>query len=102
MATAEKAPIVACTLSAGDLAAQTARWLELRGNAQRSRVETEDGLRVTFDDAPDVETELAALVAVERECCTWASWDISREGGELVMEATSTAAGVEALHGMFR
>jgi hypothetical protein len=102
MATAENSPVVACTLSARNLAAQAARWLQLRGNAQRSRVETDDGLRVTFDDTPAVETELEALVAVERECCSWASWDISREGSELVMEATSTANGVEALHGMFR
>ena len=102
MATPENSPVVACNLSVGDLAAQAARWLQLRSAAEVSRVETGNGLRVTFDDTPDVATELEALVAVERECCRWASWDIRREAGELVMQATSTAAGVEALHGMFR
>jgi hypothetical protein len=102
MATTERSPVVACTLSAGDLAAQAGRWLQLRRSAQRTREEAEDGLRVTFDDTPDAEAELQALVAVERECCSWASWDVFREKGTLVMQARSTDHGVEALHGMFR
>jgi hypothetical protein len=102
MATTEKSPAVACTLGGGDLAVQAERWLELRRGAQRARQETEDGLRVTFDDAPDAEAELRALVAVERDCCSWASWNVFREKGTLVLQATSTDHGVEALHGMFR
>jgi hypothetical protein len=35
-------------------------------------------------------------------CCSWASWDVSRENGALVMRARSTGHGVETLHGMFR
>ncbi len=102
MATAKKSPDVACMLSAGDLAAQAARWLELRSAAEVSRVETEDGLSLVFQDTLAVETELRELVAVENDCCSWASWNILRADGALVMHAGSTEHGVEALHGMFR
>jgi hypothetical protein len=102
MATAKKSPVVACTLSAGDLAAQAARWLELRSAAEVSRVETEGGLSLVFQDTPAVETELRELVAVENDCCSWASWNIFRADGALVMHAGSKEHGVEALHGMFR
>ena len=102
MATPEKSPVVACKLSAGDLAAQAARWLQLRSAAEVSRVETEDGLSLVFQDTPAVEAELQALVGVENDCCSWASWSIVREEGALVIHAGSTEHGVEALHGMFR
>jgi hypothetical protein len=95
-------PTVACTLNARDLAAQATRWLRLRASAQCGRVETHDGLQLTFRDTPDVESELLALIAVERECCSWATWDVFREQGALVMHAHSTAHSVETLHGMFR
>ena len=100
MATPKKSPVVACTLSAGDLAAQAARWLQLRSTAE-SRVETEDGFRLVFQDTPGVEAELQELVAVENDCCSWASWRVFRADLALVMQASSTANGVDALHGMF-
>jgi hypothetical protein len=101
MATSEKSPVVACTLTPGDLAAQAARWLQLRSAAEVSRVETEDGFSLVLQDTPAVEAELRELVAVENGCCSWASWDVFRVDGALVMHASSTANGVDALHGMF-
>ena len=95
MATPQKSPVVACTLSAGDLAAQAARWLRLRSTAEISRVETEEGFRLVFQDTPGVEAELQELVAVEND------WRVFRTDGALVMQASSTANGVDALHGMF-
>jgi hypothetical protein len=102
MATAEKSPVVACTLSAGDLAAQAARWLKLRSAAEVSRVETEDGFSLVFQNTPAVETELRELVAVENDCCAWASWDVVPSNGAVVMQARSTGHGIDALRGMFR
>jgi hypothetical protein len=102
MALEENAPVVACTLSAGDLAAQAARWLRLRSAAQVSRVETADGFSLVFEDRPGVEAELRELVSVENDCCSWARWDVFREEGALVMQARSTAYGVDALRVMLR
>ena len=101
MATSDKSPVVACTLSAGDLAAQAARWLKLRSAAEVSRVETDDGFSLVFQDTPAVEAELRELVSVENDCCSWASWNVFRADGAIVMRASSTANGVDALHGMF-
>jgi hypothetical protein len=96
----ELSPLVACTLTDADLAAQAGRWKRLRAEAGIDRVTTDDGLRTTFRDDPAVEQELTELVAVENECCAWASWEIAREDGVLVMQARSTGDGIAALHGM--
>jgi hypothetical protein len=102
MAASEKTPVVACTLTSADLGAQSARWTQLRTEAGLARVETDDGLRLGFRDEPGVEEELRALVAVENECCAWASWDVLREaGGELVLSVRSTCEGVATLRSMF-
>jgi hypothetical protein len=94
-------PVVACTLTNEDLGTQAERWTRLRSEAGLDRVETENGLRLRFRDERAVEEELQALVAVENECCVWASWDVLREDGELVMQASSTGEGVASLHAMF-
>jgi hypothetical protein len=85
---------IACTLTRADLAMQAARWQAL---TQVRRVETTDGLRVTF--AGDVAAELDALVAVESDCCRWAAWRV--ENGDTLV-VTSTGGGIAVLHEMFR
>jgi hypothetical protein len=94
-------PVVACTLGNDDLGAQAERWRRVRSEAGLGRMETADGLRLTFRDGTQVEEELRALVAVENECCAWARWDVRREDGELVMHVRSTGTGIAALHTMF-
>ena len=87
---------IACTLNTGDLAEQARRW---RALPLVQRMETSDGLRVTFARERGVEDELLALVAVENDCCRWAQWNV--EDG-VVLVATSTGHGVRTLHEMFR
>ena len=101
MAASEKTPVVACTLTSEDLGTQSERWARLRSEAGLARVEMADGLRLGFRDEAGVEEELRALVAVENECCAWASWDVRRDDGELVLHASSTGEGVATLHSMF-
>jgi hypothetical protein len=92
---------VACTLGVADLARQGECWRRLRNRAQRARVETADGIRVEFRADDGVEDALRALVAVENECCTWARWEVRREGDCVAMVATSAGEGVATLHTMF-
>jgi hypothetical protein len=99
---AELSELVACTLNGTDLKSQRERWINVGTNFGRSREETDDGLRLAFDDHPAVETELQALVAVENECCSWALWSVEREDGSLVMSARSRGEGIATLHTMFR
>ncbi|HZD68079.1 MAG TPA: hypothetical protein VFA45_03895 [Actinomycetes bacterium] len=98
---AELLPAVACTLGGEDLGAQAERWQRLGRVSGLSRAATEDGLRLSFRDEPAVEEELRALAAAESECCTWARWEVRREGGELVLHVTSSKDGIAALHTMF-
>ena len=90
---------IACTLGSGPLATQVERWTSLYTGAGIERVETEDGLRVSFRPDPAVEEELGALVAVEVECCRWASWSVEAQADALVLEISSTADGVPVIHG---
>jgi hypothetical protein len=93
---------VACTLTAADLAAQGAGWARLAELAMTRRALTDDGLRVSFRVSAGVEDELRRLVAVENECCAWASWTVRADGADVLLEVRSAAAeGVAVLHGMF-
>jgi len=98
---ARREQTIACTLTGGDLAAQAERWRRLRNRAGIARVEVADGLRLAFGDESGVEGALQALIAVENECCPWARWEVLREGDRLIMQATSSGAGVATLHSMF-
>jgi hypothetical protein len=94
--------LVACTLSDTNLKTQRERWTVLLESFGTGRVETADGVRLTFTDHPAVAAELEALVAVENDCCSWAAWSVERdEGGALAMAARSRGEGVAVLHGMF-
>jgi hypothetical protein len=97
----ELSELVACTLSDTALKTQCERWLTFGENVGLGREETADGLRLSFRYHPQIPEELEALVAVENECCSWASWSIELEGDTLVMAARSKGTGVTTLHGMF-
>jgi hypothetical protein len=92
---------VACTLTPADLAAQRVRWERLAARAMTGRAETADGLRLTFRPEPGAAGELRRLAAVENECCSWAVWTVTEHAGKLVLEVTSAADGVAALHALF-
>jgi hypothetical protein len=93
---------IACTLSSAGLAAQAGRWEQLIAQALTGRTETADGLRMSFRPGTEVEEELRRLVAVEAECCSWASWAVETDAGATVLDVRSAGPGVVALHGMFR
>jgi hypothetical protein len=97
----ELSELVGCTLVETDLKTHRERWLALGENFGLGREETGDGLRLSFSYHPQIQEELEALVAVENDCCSWASWGVEREGDTLVMAARSQGTGVETLHGMF-
>jgi hypothetical protein len=93
---------IACTLSPAGLATQAGRWERLIAQALTGRTETADGLRMSFRPEPGAEEELRRLVAVEAECCSWASWAVETDAGATVLDVRSAGPGIVALHGMFR
>ncbi len=91
---------IACTLTPAGLRGQARRWARLTGRDLTGRAETADGLRLRF--RPEGEAELRALVAVESECCPWASWTVTAGPGEVTLDVRATAEGAAVLHEMFR
>jgi hypothetical protein len=94
-------PVVACTLTGDELAEQSRRWRALGARAGLERADTDDGIQIRFRGDPGVEQQLRALVAVERECCRWARWEVETGDDSLRLHVTSTGIGVRTLHGMF-
>ena len=90
---------VACTLTPAALEGQSQRWERLIARAGTERTKTSAGLRMSF--RPEAEDELRALIAVETECCPWATWTVERDAGTIVLDVRSTAEGVATLHRMF-
>jgi hypothetical protein len=88
---------IACTLGPGQLATQAERWTKLYADAGTERLTTDDGLRVSFRPDPTFEKELRALVAVEVECCRWASWRVDAHADALILEIGSTGEGVPVI-----
>ena len=93
---------VACTLGASEHATQAERWKTLYAGAAIERVETDDGLRVSFRRDPAVERELRELVAVEVECCRWADWKVETGSTTVALEVSSSGEGIAVIHGWFR
>ena len=94
---------IACTLTGKDQKTEHERWRALRERFCLGREEAADGLRLTFEDHADVEAELKRLVAVENDCCAWATWTVEHDrDGAIVMSARSQGDGVAVLHTMFK
>ena len=92
---------VACTLTSAGLAAQAGRWERLIARAMTERTETAHGLRIGFHPEPGAEQELRALVAVETECCPWATWTVAASAGQVVLDVRSVGQGIATVRGMF-
>jgi hypothetical protein len=96
---------VACTLGAGDGAQRMQRWeaLSLRGRPSARR----DGHRlvVAYRAEPGVRGELEALAGAERQCCSFAAWDVSQQGDQVILCVASDpgspddVAGIAVLFG---
>ena len=92
---------IACRLSSAGLKAQSGRWTALRERSELRQLDTPTGKIIFFRADAGVEEELEALVAVENDCCAWASWTVELLPGEVAMHAASAGEGVATLQGMF-
>ena len=92
---------VACSLTTEGLREQASRWARLAARALTGHTKTADGLRLDFRPEPGIEEELRALVALERQCCPWATWTVRASATQLGLDVRATGDGVTALHGMF-
>jgi hypothetical protein len=91
---------IACTLGATDGVARLARWRAL-SDARMSVRRTPNELFVLYQSRGDVHEELEALVAAERECCSFAEWEVTRDAEHVELRIRSDAEGLTAIVGAF-
>jgi hypothetical protein len=95
--------VIACSLREGELAERRSRWHALQTAAGAERVRTARGMRLTFRTDPGVGEELQRLVALERDCCSFADWSLRPDGARLVLHVTGhgddAIAAVRAMFG---
>jgi hypothetical protein len=93
-------PLVACSLDAGGQRERLAEWAELLGNASAS-APTADGSCYSFAASDELEQQIQALAAAEKECCSFLDFEISRRAGTIELTVTSPAHGLAALRFVF-
>jgi hypothetical protein len=79
---------IACTLTPGRLAATTAALAALADDALLDRRRTPRGERLTFRRGGDVAARLPAVVAAERACCAFLTFELRREPDAFVLDIT--------------
>jgi hypothetical protein len=98
----EELPVIACSLSADDLPERRRRWVALTDAALAERTAIPAGVRLSFRARPGVEAELRELAELERECCAFASFDVSAARGQVVLDVTAPGdQGVAAVRELF-
>jgi len=93
---------IACTLEVSEAGARLERWRRLSDQTGAELRATANGLSASFPRAADVAHELDELVRLERQCCGFASWSVSEQGGTLRLDVVAgDRTGVQALQEMF-
>ena len=92
----------ACSLSQADLAGRAARWRALAEIALVQVSRTSSGQRLAFRAGPEAADELEELAALERGCCSFATWSVGRTGDQLILDISAAGPeGTEAVHALF-
>jgi hypothetical protein len=95
------APVV-CSLGQRDLARRQRRWRALTSSALLDVAPTDHGLRMRFRADPGAEAELRDLAALERDCCSFATWTVHSSDDAHVMDIRgSSQEAVAAVRAMF-
>ena len=76
---------IACSLDQIGLSDRRQSWHTLSERALLDIAMTGNGLRLSFRPGHDVEVELRRLVALERDCCSFADWSVQPDGDRLVL-----------------
>ena len=90
-----RSDVIACTLSPDDLKETEAAWRKLMELSLMSRVEVPGGLRLEVH--PGSAEALRSLVDIERDCCSWITFEL--DGPALTM--TSAGAGEATIREMW-
>jgi hypothetical protein len=85
-----------CTLTSDELITRGERW---RALGVADVADLTNGLRLSFPAR--AEPELRELARLERDCCAFARWEVTAQGGRAVLEITAAGEAVVAVQAMF-
>jgi CelD/BcsL family acetyltransferase involved in cellulose biosynthesis len=93
---------VACTLGASDRHERVAAWHALGGDALTATAAAPDSFEARFDDTDEIRARIEHLLALERQCCAFLSFELERRDGAAILRITGPGAEHtgEALLGM--
>src|SRR5205809_7115447 len=96
-----ESPPIACTLTAADLRDRQGAWAKLLGSGLVDRDRVEGGIRLHA--ASGAAAALIELIDLERECCGWIHFVVTRDsiGGEADVLLTAEGEGEAVIAGMF-
>jgi hypothetical protein len=97
----EELPLIACSLTAAEMPERLRRWRVLTERALVARDATASGVQLRFRAEPGVAEELTELAALERDCCGFASFQVTSTPGAVTLDVTSSGDGVAAVHQLF-
>ena len=92
---------IACTLTPADLCDRQAAWTKLLGSGLVDRARVAGGIRLHA--ASGAAAALVELIELERECCAWIEFAVTRDpiSGETDVLLTAERDGEAVLAGMF-
>jgi len=95
-----ESPPIACTLTAADLRDRQGAWAKLLGSGLVDRDRVTGGIRLHA--ANGAAAALIELIDLERECCAWIQFAITRDpiAGEADVLLTAEGEGEAVLAGM--
>jgi hypothetical protein len=93
--------VISCTLPPGELRARGERWRQLGDRADAEVMTIPTGLRLRFPASQDIEQEVRELARLERECCSFAEWEVIADGSGVCLDVTAEGDAVSAVQRMF-
>src|SRR5690348_16924244 len=96
-----ESPPIACTLSAAELRDRQGAWAKVLRSGLVDRERVAGGIRLHA--ASGAAAALIDLIDLERECCAWIQFAVTRDpiGGEADVLLTAGRDGEAVLAGMF-
>lgn len=92
---------IACSLQPADLGERLAEWEQLAEQALRETRATTAGVQLVYARSAETERVLQDLARLETQCCSFATWRVTRSGDVVVLDVTSAGDGVSAVRALF-
>jgi|SRR5512132_1811532 hypothetical protein len=101
MTDSTSAPVVACSLTAPAAAERAQRWRSLLDGDLLDTRSIAGGRRLAFRAGPGVAAEVDELVAAERECCSFLTLTVARDGERVMLDVVAPQEAAAIVETMF-